>query len=100
MSETAGKRCSRCGEVGLSDRFPSNPRTRDGLSSWCRECHNAAVRAWRDRHPGYYASRRVKHEPRRCTECGELFVPGRSDTELCSDLCQWRWARRQRKAAA
>jgi hypothetical protein len=26
-------------------------------------------------------------------------VARRSDTQLCSDLCRWRWARRQRKAA-
>ena len=104
MAETGAKRCSKCGKTGSSERFPPNPRTQDGLSSWCRECHNAAVRAWRERNPdkaaSYNVARRVKHEPRPCLECGELFVPRRSDTQLCSDLCRWRWAGRQRKAAA
>jgi hypothetical protein len=47
MAETDGKRCSRCGETGLPDRFPPNSRMRDGLSSWCRRCHAAAVQRWR-----------------------------------------------------
>jgi hypothetical protein len=99
-AKTGGKRCSRCGKTGFLDAFPANSKTRDGRSPWCRECHNAAVREWRERNPGYYLSRRVKHEPRPCTECGELFVPGRSDTLVCKDLCRWRRSRRQRKAAA
>jgi hypothetical protein len=66
--------------MGVSDRFPPNPRTRDGLSSWCRRCHAAAVQRWRERNPAkaasYNLARRVKHEPRPCTERGEVFVPG------------------------
>jgi ribosomal protein S27AE len=103
MAETA-KRCSRCGETGLSDRFPPNSRTRDGLSSWCRRCHAAAVQRWRDQNPkkaaSYNLARRVKHEPRPCVQCGEPFVPRRSDTQLCSNLCRWRWSRRHRKRPA
>jgi hypothetical protein len=69
MTETDGKRCSRCGEVGPSDRFPPNQRAKDGLSSWCRRCHAQAVQRWRDESPekaaSYHLARRVKHEPRR-----------------------------------
>jgi hypothetical protein len=64
MAELGVKRCSECGKTGPLDAFPPNSRTRNGLSSWCRECHNEAVREWRERNPGYYVSRRVKYEPR------------------------------------
>ena len=30
-------------QEGISE-FRSNPRCRDGLSSWCAECHNEATR--------------------------------------------------------
>jgi hypothetical protein len=26
-----------------------NPKLRDGLSSWCRACHNEATARWRDK---------------------------------------------------
>jgi hypothetical protein len=98
------KRCSRCGETSPLDRFPANSKSRDGLSSWCRRCHAAAVQRWRDENPGkaasYKLARRVQHEPRPCIQCGEPFVPRRSDAQICSDLCRWRRSRRQRKAAA
>ena len=104
MAEMDWKRCTRCGETGAFDAFPPNRRLRDGLSSWCRRCHAEAVQRWRDENsekaPLYNLAGRVKHEPRPCVECGEPFVPGRSDAELCSDLCRWRRSRRQRKAAA
>jgi hypothetical protein len=43
------KRCRKCGEEKPSPAFRSNPRCRDGLSSWCAECHNEATRQWRSR---------------------------------------------------
>jgi hypothetical protein len=80
MSQTGAKRCSRCGENGSSDSFPPNSRMRDGLSSWCRRCHAAAVQRWRERNPAkaasYNLARRVKHEPRPCSECGETVRAG------------------------
>jgi hypothetical protein len=97
----------RVGVIGRnesSDRSPPNPRSRDGSSSWCRRCHAAAVQRWRERNPAKAVSnnlaRRVKHDPRPCTECGDLFTPGRSNAEMCSDPCRRRRSRRQRKAAA
>jgi hypothetical protein len=102
MAETDGKRCSKCGKTGRLDGFPPNSKMRDGRSSWCRGCHNAAVREWRERNPANAASyyTPVVHEPRPCAECGELFVPERSDTLVCKDLCRWRRSRRQRNEAA
>jgi hypothetical protein len=43
------KRCRKCGEDKPCPEFRSNPRCRDGLSSWCAECHNEATRLWRKR---------------------------------------------------
>ena len=38
------KTCTKCGEAKKPADFPGNKRTRDGLSSWCRRCHNEARR--------------------------------------------------------
>jgi hypothetical protein len=38
------KACTRCGDAKEPAEFPRNKRTRDGLSSWCRSCHNEARR--------------------------------------------------------
>jgi 5-methylcytosine-specific restriction endonuclease McrA len=45
------KRCVRCGEEKYSELFPSDKRNRDGLSSFCRLCHNKASAKWRLEHP-------------------------------------------------
>ncbi len=72
----------------------------------CAVCAAPAIyaRRWWEAQPekraAYSLARRVKHEPRPCTECGELFTPRRSDAEMCSDLCRWRRSRRQRNAVA
>lgn len=41
------KTCRRCNDEWPLDEFPANARTRDGLSSWCRECHNNRTRQYR-----------------------------------------------------
>ena len=43
------KSCRKCGNKKEFSEFRSNPRCRDGLSSWCAECHNEATRLWRSR---------------------------------------------------
>jgi hypothetical protein len=43
------KSCRKCGEEKECTAFRSNPHCRDGLSSWCAECHNEATRLWRKR---------------------------------------------------
>jgi hypothetical protein len=40
--------CRKCGEAKRCDEFKPNPRKRNGLSSYCRDCHNAATRSWRE----------------------------------------------------
>jgi hypothetical protein len=92
------KRCSRCGKTAVLERFPPNPRMRDGRSSWCRRCQNAVTRDGASGttidSPPTNAERRVDHSPRPCSECGEQFTPGRPDALVCSRLCRCRRSRR------
>jgi hypothetical protein len=44
------KTCRHCGETKAASDFPRNQRVSDGLSSWCRLCHNAASAEWRAEH--------------------------------------------------
>ncbi|MDP8905435.1 MAG: hypothetical protein M3N29_09005 [Chloroflexota bacterium] len=41
------KTCRRCGQQKSVLDFAYNARTRDGFSSWCRDCHNERTREWR-----------------------------------------------------
>ena len=43
------KRCRHCGQAKHSHEFRRNARCRDGLSSWCADCHVQATRAYRQR---------------------------------------------------
>jgi hypothetical protein len=43
------KRCTKCGESKDAAEFPRNERCIGRLSSWCRDCHLRASRAWRDK---------------------------------------------------
>jgi hypothetical protein len=45
------KTCRKCGEEKQAAEFPANRRLRDGLDSWCRECHREATRRWRRENP-------------------------------------------------
>ena len=47
--EKETKGCRKCGQLKPVSEFRRNPRCRDGLSSWCSECHNAASQQWRAR---------------------------------------------------
>jgi uncharacterized protein YhaN len=38
------KTCRKCGKVKEASEFRRNARMKDGLSSWCSACHNAANR--------------------------------------------------------
>jgi hypothetical protein len=50
VDTTKQKRCPHCGQwLERETAFPRNPMTRDGLSSWCRDCHREAVREHRAR---------------------------------------------------
>ena len=50
VDTTTHKRCTHCGQwLERSTAFPANIMTRDRLSSWCRDCHREANRAYRAR---------------------------------------------------
>jgi hypothetical protein len=60
------KRCRHCDTDKPADEFRRNPRCRDGLSSWCAECHRQAVRDWRSRNrEGELANQRERYRARR-----------------------------------
>ncbi len=52
------KICSKCCRWAELADFPPSPMQSSGLSSWCRSCHVAAVRDWRDRNRGRNNARR------------------------------------------
>lgn len=41
------KTCRKCGKAKPAAEFRPNVRMRDGLSSWCSDCHVEATRRWR-----------------------------------------------------
>ena len=43
------KSCRHCRQTKPANEFPKNNKVRDGLSSWCRKCHNKAVREFNAR---------------------------------------------------
>ena len=51
--------CTACKNAKSPDAFPRNNRTRNGRSSWCRECHNAYSRAW-SQSPAGRVSKRLR----------------------------------------
>ena len=49
LGEGGEKRCVHCGQHKDRHDFPANRHCRDGLSSWCKPCHYASSKRWRDR---------------------------------------------------
>ena len=45
------KTCRKCVETKPIGLFRCNPKMRDGLSSWCAECHTDATARWRRENP-------------------------------------------------
>jgi hypothetical protein len=43
------KRCPECGKYKEPSEFPRNKRTKDGLATYCKPCHNARGRAAKER---------------------------------------------------
>jgi hypothetical protein len=61
-----GLSCTHCGQSKPETDFPANPRKQNGLSSWCRDCHNESSRrsherAWERDAPIREAERRKAH---------------------------------------
>lgn len=48
---TALKRCPRCGETKTLDCFGIDKKRSCGRRTWCKPCHAASNKRWRDRFP-------------------------------------------------
>lgn len=59
------KRCSRCGETKPVDGFHRNRSQRDGLGSWCKECHRAYNEAHREKRNACHRAYREAHREKR-----------------------------------
>jgi uncharacterized OB-fold protein len=70
-----GATCDVCGEVFVP---PYGPRRRRFCSDECRRAHDRQRKAWTP----------VVHVEQSCAQCGELFVPARSDARYCSGRCR------------
>lgn len=60
------KRCAKCGEVKPKSEFGNAPRYTDGKRPYCKPCHAAGNRKWRETYPdrSAEASARWKRENR------------------------------------
>lgn len=108
---TAGKTCRHCSVPKSAAEFPAMPKMRDGLSSWCRNCHREAARnASRRRSVAMAAQRTPRREARardraaqraaaligracqltwkECPTCNDSFVARRADSTYCGRRCQ------------
>lgn len=50
MALLTTKRCSKCGLRKSLNKFYNNPRSRDGLASYCKLCHNKSAEVSRHNH--------------------------------------------------
>ena len=90
------KMCRRCRRRDELDEFPPNPRVSDGRSrapsmSQRRDGRLAGGQSRQGelQHPEPAGEARAAA----VVECGEQFVPGRSDALVCSKRCRWRRSR-------
>jgi hypothetical protein len=68
--------------------FPANTSLKSGLSSWCRRCHAAVTKAWRDeRRAELNTARRRGRLESVCGDCGKMFK-ARSVLQVRCPACQ------------
>jgi hypothetical protein len=83
----SAKTCRKCGESKDAGEFPANRRMGDGLSSWCRACHNEASARWREKtRVRRSGSRHAVH----CRNCGRFFLTwvDAHEQSFCSRACE------------
>jgi hypothetical protein len=66
------KTCTNCGEGKALDKFPPRKRSRDGLHSWCRDCHRSYLRGYylKNRPPLTREIAEIKDDKKVCHKCG------------------------------
>src|SRR5207248_903653 len=95
------KRCSHCKRWLPFDAFGRNPRTKLGLSSWCRECAREATRRWRAANSERInAAIRLGERERDCVDCGQSFTFKNARAVRCPDCRRERKLERDRRRAA
>lgn len=55
------KKCSKCNQVKAFSKFYKNLRSKDGLKSQCRKCHNEYSKNWRIRNKEKMAKYKVEY---------------------------------------
>lgn len=55
------KRCSKCQVTKPIEEFYKNKATKNGYSSWCKECCNKVTIKWRKEHPEQRKEAQRKH---------------------------------------
>ena len=59
------KHCPKCNTDKPTDQFGIGKGRPDGLRPWCKSCHNATNKAWRDKNRTYYKDRHANDPERR-----------------------------------
>jgi 5-methylcytosine-specific restriction endonuclease McrA len=82
-------RCTSCGQSLPPAEFHRQPRKVNGLSSWCKSCHNAGTQRWRaDNRVPLNARRRQPPHDKVCVTCGKPFTTTRSAKLYCVADCR------------
>jgi 5-methylcytosine-specific restriction endonuclease McrA len=85
------KACVHCGASKSTAEFPAMAACRDGLSSWCKQCHRAAAKASSaKRRSEINISRRRPQRSVACAECGTVILSSNPARRFCSRLCYHR----------
>lgn len=69
---TGTKRCTHCGEVKPLDGFSLNRSSRDGRTSWCKDCCREKTARWTETR-GAVQSAMVTRHKHYCAGCGKLI---------------------------
>lgn len=79
------KTCKNCGARRALSKFSRHRGTKDGLSPWCKECHNASVRKWRRENPKPPKPPKALLTPEQI-ELIRLIAKGLDVTEIAAEL--------------
>ena len=65
------KACSRCGEVKPLEAFKKAKNRVNGVSSWCKACHNRSSQALSTRYKAYGPTKHV--DEKTCSQCQQVL---------------------------
>jgi hypothetical protein len=70
------KTCPKCNESDIAE-FGKNRSTKDGLTVYCRRCHNRNYKEWRERMRGTSAEDKIRESGRKSNQRYREKNPGR-----------------------